>query len=56
MNDVDGSFFGCSFPHIFLASFPELEPVKSTQSYIPKVFGFKLKHKKGSVFKGQEVP
>lgn len=50
MNDVDGSFFGISFPHVFLSVFPELEPTKTTTEYIPRVFGFKVHNRKGSIF------
>jgi casein kinase II subunit beta len=53
MNDVDGSFFGCSFPHLFMAVFPELEPIRVTQEYIPRIYGFKVHRKKGSTFRDE---
>jgi casein kinase II subunit beta len=43
--NIDGSYFGTTFPHLFLMSYGHLKPQKLTQSYVPRVFGFKL-HKK----------
>ncbi len=43
--DVDGAYFGCSFPHIFLQTFPELRPGLSAINYFPKIYG-----KKGSKY------
>jgi casein kinase II subunit beta len=40
--NVDGAFFGTTFPHLFFLVFPELKPDKSTEHYVPRVFGFKL--------------
>lgn len=50
MSDVDGSFFGTVFPHLFLSVFPEMTPVTSENEYIPKLFGFKIHKRKGSKF------
>lgn len=50
MSDVDGSFFGSVFPHMFLSVFTELCPSISNNEYIPKCFGFKIHKKKGSKF------
>ena len=47
---VDGAYFGCSFPHIFLQTFPELRPGLSAINYIPKIYGFKIYGKKGSKY------
>lgn len=50
--DIDGAYFGCSFPHIFLQAHPELKPTTEAVPYIPKIYGFKLFGKKGSKFAG----
>jgi len=36
-----------------MSVFPELEPIKATTEYIPRVFGFRVHGKKGSTF--QEI-
>ncbi|KAM3139753.1 hypothetical protein pb186bvf_008211 [Paramecium bursaria] len=53
MSDVDGSYFGNSFPHVFLQVFPELSPSLCTKEYVPKLFGFKVHKQKGSKFQAQ---
>jgi casein kinase II subunit beta len=49
--NIDGSFYGTSLPHIFLATYPEaiILPPK-IYFYEPKIFGFRLFGKKGSNF------
>jgi len=39
---IDGAYFGTTFPHLFFLTFPELKSAKSTESYIPRVFGFRV--------------
>ncbi|CAH9086621.1 unnamed protein product [Cuscuta europaea] len=39
---IDGAYFGTTFPHLFLMSHGHLKPQKSSQSYVPRVFGFKV--------------
>lgn len=41
---IDGAYFGTTFPHLFFLTFPELKPQKNTITYIPRVFGFKIHH------------
>jgi len=48
--DVDGAYFGCSFPHILLQTYPDLNPNPPTTVYIPRIYGFKIYKKKGSRF------
>ena len=48
--DVDGAYFGCSFPHIFFQTFPELIPTAKKKSYIPKIYGFVLYKQVGSKY------
>ncbi|GAB4834655.1 casein kinase 2 regulatory subunit [Ancistrocladus abbreviatus] len=40
--NIDGAYFGTTFPHLFLMTYPHLKPQKPSQSYIPRVFGFKI--------------
>ncbi|PPD74955.1 hypothetical protein GOBAR_DD28117 [Gossypium barbadense] len=40
--DIDGAYFGTTFPHLFLMTYGHLKPQKPTQNYIPRVFGFKI--------------
>lgn len=49
--DLDGSYFGPSFPHILLQNHPELAPKQAIEEYIPKIWGFKVAGKPGSKVK-----
>ncbi|XVE57532.1 hypothetical protein DITRI_Ditri04bG0098100 [Diplodiscus trichospermus] len=40
--NIDGAYFGTTFPHLFLMTYGHLKPQKPSQSYVPRVFGFKL--------------
>ncbi|CAH8358079.1 unnamed protein product [Eruca vesicaria subsp. sativa] len=41
--NIDGAYFGTAFPHLFFMYYPSRRPKKvSSQSYVPRVFGFKL--------------
>ena len=46
--NLDGSFFGTSFPHIFLSHYPGMIQQKEAEKYVPKLFGFKICGKEGS--------
>lgn len=50
--DIDGAYFGCSFPNIFFQTFPELLPTEHPVKYTPKIYGFKLVGKPGSKYEG----
>ncbi|KAG7193482.1 casein kinase 2 regulatory subunit [Scheffersomyces spartinae] len=39
---VDGAYFGRSFPAMFLLNYQQAIPVHSKQTYVPRLFGFKL--------------
>ena len=43
--ELDGAYFGTTFPHLFLMQFPELRPPPPVEvpTYIPRVFGFKVR-------------
>ncbi|MCO5552147.1 hypothetical protein L7F22_005657 [Adiantum nelumboides] len=40
--NIDGAYFGTTFPHLFLMSYPYMKPVKPTVGYVPRIFGFKI--------------
>jgi len=40
--NLDGAFFGSTFPHLLLMTFPAYRPPKSREAYVPRIFGFKL--------------
>eukprot|EP00798_Chlamydomonas_sp_ICE-L_P022130 gene22130-29192_t len=39
---IDGAYSGTTFPHLLLMTYPMYRPPKCTDSYVPRVFGFKL--------------
>ncbi|KAL7166966.1 hypothetical protein ACSBR2_037597 [Camellia fascicularis] len=41
-NNIDGAYFGTTFSHLFLMTYGHLKPQKVSQSYVPRVFGFKI--------------
>ncbi|KAJ0910362.1 putative casein kinase II, regulatory subunit, casein kinase II subunit beta [Helianthus annuus] len=41
-DNLDGAYFGSTFPHLFLMTYGHLKPQKTSQDYIPRVFGFKV--------------
>eukprot|EP01025_Chloroclados_australasicus_P009869 TRINITY_DN1382_c0_g1_i2.p1 TRINITY_DN1382_c0_g1~~TRINITY_DN1382_c0_g1_i2.p1 ORF type:complete len:325 (-),score=32.55 TRINITY_DN1382_c0_g1_i2:138-1112(-) len=41
---LDGAYFGTTFPHLLLMSYSALRPPRSTEKYVPKIFGFKIHH------------
>ncbi|KAF5944064.1 hypothetical protein HYC85_018141 [Camellia sinensis] len=42
--NIDGACFGTTFPHLFFITYGHLKPQKATQSYVPRVFGFKIQN------------
>jgi casein kinase II subunit beta len=52
-SDVDGAYFGTSFPHILMQTHPEIVPKEEPVQFIPRIYGFKLYKKKGSAFYDQ---
>eukprot|EP00244_Chara_vulgaris_P014639 TRINITY_DN927_c0_g1_i3.p1 TRINITY_DN927_c0_g1~~TRINITY_DN927_c0_g1_i3.p1 ORF type:complete len:311 (-),score=53.67 TRINITY_DN927_c0_g1_i3:175-1107(-) len=40
--NIDGAYFGTTFPHLFMMTYPYIKPAKPAQSYVPRIFGFKL--------------
>lgn len=50
-NDIDGAYFGTSFPQEFLMAYPDLNPkLRELKNYIPKLYGFKIFGKRGSKY------
>jgi len=45
--NIDGAYFGTTFPHLFLMTFSYLKPPKPTQVYTPRIFGFKIHNGSG---------
>ncbi|CAH1425022.1 unnamed protein product [Lactuca virosa] len=42
-DNLDGAFFGTTFPHLFFLTYGHLKPQKTTlQEYVPRVFGYKV--------------
>lgn len=39
---IDGAYFGTSFHNILFQVYPALIPQKTTERYIPRVYGFKV--------------
>mmetsp|Transcript_20168 Transcript_20168/g.37560 ORF Transcript_20168/g.37560 Transcript_20168/m.37560 type:complete len:185 (+) Transcript_20168:8677-9231(+) len=48
--DVDGAYFGTSFPHVLLQTYEDLYPQPPTSTYTPRVYGFKVYGRKGSKY------
>ncbi|XP_057977751.1 casein kinase II subunit beta-1-like isoform X4 [Malania oleifera] len=40
--DIDGAYFGTTFPHLFLMTYGHMKPPKASQGYVPRVFGYKI--------------
>ena len=53
--DIDGAYFGKSFPNIFFQTFPELIPDEVQKLYMPKIYGFKLFGMNGSYYEGKNI-
>jgi len=47
-SNIDGAYFGTTFPHLYLMTHPDMIPAKPTQTYVPRVYGFKVN--KSSLF------
>ncbi|KAK1281907.1 putative casein kinase II subunit beta-4 [Acorus calamus] len=41
-SNMDGAYIGSTFPHLYLMTYPAAKPANPVQSYVPRVFGFKL--------------
>jgi hypothetical protein len=41
-NTLDGSYWGTTFPHLFLHTYQTLVPQRNPERYIPRIYGFKI--------------
>jgi len=53
--DIDGAYYGPSFPFIMLKNHSDLVPKDKRKEYEPSIFGFKLVGKQGSRFENEEA-
>jgi len=47
--DVDGLYFGSSFPQVFLQTYPVLIPHELPRPFVPRVFGFRVHQQKSII-------
>mmetsp|Transcript_8639 Transcript_8639/g.19531 ORF Transcript_8639/g.19531 Transcript_8639/m.19531 type:complete len:447 (-) Transcript_8639:51-1391(-) len=52
--NVDGAYFGTTFPHLFLLTHPDMIMTKPTQQYRPRVYGFKI-HRSSLYHRNHEI-
>ena len=45
--EMDGAYFGNSFPHVLLQSYPDMYPLQEHNKYVPKIAGFKVNNGRG---------
>ena len=43
--NIDGAYYGTTFPHLFLMTYGYLKPQKCATAYVPRIFGFKIREK-----------
>ncbi len=41
--NIDGAYFGTTFPHLFLMTYPQAVPLPPTSVFMPRVFGFRIR-------------
>lgn len=41
-NTLDGAYWGTTFPHMFLHTYHTLVPTRNKETYVPRIFGFKI--------------
>lgn len=42
--NIDGAYFGTTFPHLYLMTHADMIPPKPAQQYVPRVYGFRIHH------------
>lgn len=52
---MDGSYFGTTFAHLFLMTFPNCIPRPPDAAYTPRVFGFRIRRVEGEAAGGAGV-
>lgn len=53
--NIDGAYFGTTFPHLYLMTHPDMIPAKPSQLYEPRVYGFKV-HPSSLYYRNHEEP
>jgi casein kinase II subunit beta len=53
--NIDGAFFGTTFAHLFLLQNPDLLPPKSQESYVPRIYGFRI-NSESAYYSNQRSP
>lgn len=41
-SNLDGAYWGTTFPHIFLHTYNNLVPPRNRERYVPRIYGFKI--------------
>ncbi|DBA03672.1 TPA: hypothetical protein N0F65_006851 [Lagenidium giganteum] len=50
---IDGAYFGTTFPHVFLLTHPQLVPPPPAQTYVPRIYGYKI-HSSSEFYTGKK--
>jgi casein kinase II subunit beta len=53
-SNLDGAYFGTTFCHVLLLTHPDLIVPKSTESYMPRIFGFRI-HESSQYYRQREL-
>lgn len=40
--NIDGAYFGTTFPHLFFMTYSYLKPPRPENAYVPRIFGFRI--------------
>jgi casein kinase II subunit beta len=51
--EIDGAYFGTTFPHVFLMTHSQLVPSPPTQVYVPRIYGYKV-HASSEYYTGKK--
>jgi casein kinase II subunit beta len=54
--NIDGAYYGTTFPHLFLMTYGYLKPQPCATEYTPRIFGFKIREKPGEGDAAQKKP
>ncbi len=54
-NTLDGSYWGTTFPHLFLHTYCNLVPQRNPERYVPRMYGFKI-HKSAAQVQRNLLP
>ncbi|KAL7580811.1 hypothetical protein ACA910_001088 [Epithemia clementina (nom. ined.)] len=52
--NIDGAYFGTTFPHLYLMTHPDMVPSRPSQTYVPRVYGFRI-NQQSSYYRNREV-